>query len=89
METPAIVLAQPLFLLFAKHVFQHHARLDRHARQPLEAVPAFVRVGVLGLYAAYDENGLDANAKFVRFVYCFDIQYQRGWREVEESFDSQ
>jgi hypothetical protein len=68
METPAVVLVQPLFLL-AEHVLQHHARLDRHARQPLEAVPAFIRVGVLGLYTAHDEDGLDANTKFIRFVY--------------------
>lgn len=84
METPAVVLAQPLFLLLGEHVFQYHARLDRHARQPLEAVPAFIRVGVLGLYTAHDEDRLDANTKFICFVYCFDIQYERGEYEVHE-----
>ena len=68
MKAPAVVLAQPLLLLLGEHVFQHHARLDRHTRQPLEAVPAFVRVGVLGLHATYDEHGLYANAEFIGFV---------------------
>ena len=67
-EAPAVVLAQPLLLLPAEHVFQHHARLYWHARQPLEAVPAFVRVGVLGLHATHDEHGLYANAELIGFV---------------------
>jgi hypothetical protein len=54
-----------------------HARLNRQARQPLEAVPAFVRVGVLGLHTAHNEDGLDANAKFIGFVYYLKISYQR------------
>ena len=83
METSAVVLAQPLFLLLAEHVFQHHACLDRHARQPLEAIPAFIWVGVFGLYTAHNEDGLDANTKFIRFVYCFDIQYERDEYEVQ------
>jgi hypothetical protein len=32
LETLLVVPAQPVFLLLAEHVFQHHARLDRHAR---------------------------------------------------------
>jgi hypothetical protein len=62
------VLVQPLLLLLAKHVLQHHARLDGHARQPLEAEPALVRVRVLRVHVADDEDRFDPDAEFVGFV---------------------
>jgi len=70
-EASAIVLAYPLFLFLAKHVLQHHARLDGHARKPLEAQPALVWIAVLGVHVANDEDGFDPDAEFVVFV-CLD-----------------
>jgi len=67
-EALAVVLAQPLLLLLAQHVLQDHARLDRHARQPLKAEPSLVSVGVLGMHVAHDQNRFDPNAKVIVFI---------------------
>ena len=69
-EARAVVVAQPVLLLLTEHVFEHHARLDRHARQPLEAEPALFWVFVLRAHVTYDEDGFDADTKFVGLV-CF------------------
>ena len=68
---------QPLLLLLAKHVLQHHARLDGHARQPLEAEPALVGVRVLRGHAVDEEDRFDPDAKFVVFVCWARVS---GWR---------
>jgi hypothetical protein len=83
-EARAIMVAYPLFLLFAEHVLEHHARLDRHARQTLEAEPALLWVYVLRAHVTHDEDGFDADAKFVRLV-CLrekcqeSVVKERGW----------
>jgi hypothetical protein len=40
---------------------------------------------VLGLHTVHNKDGLDSNAKFIGFVYCFDIPYQRYEHEVDTS----
>jgi hypothetical protein len=67
-EARAVVLADPVLLLFAEHVFEHHTRLNRHARQPLKAEPALLRVEMLRAHVAHDEDGLYADTEFVRLV---------------------
>ena len=68
-EAGAVVLAHPLLLLLAEHVFEHHACLNRYARQPLKAEPALLRVETLRAHVAHDEDGLDADTEFVRLVW--------------------
>ena len=71
------MLVQPLLLLLAKHVLQHHARLDGNARQPLEAEPALVGVRVLRGHAVNEEDRFDPDAEFVVFVCWARVS---GWR---------
>ena len=70
-EAGAIMVAYPLLLFLGEHVLEHHARLDRHACQPLKAEPALIRVVVLRAHVTHDEDGLDADTEFVRLV-CFE-----------------
>lgn len=80
-EARSVVLAQPLSLLLAEHVFQHHTRLDGNARQPLESEPALIRVGVPGVHVTDDKDGLNANTKFIVFI-C-RVACKTGERGVE------
>ncbi|SRR6266571_4216090 len=75
-EARAVMLAQPVLLLLAEHVFEHHARLDRHARQPLKAEPALFPVDVLRAHVTHDEDGFDADTEFVGLV-CLESQESR------------
>jgi hypothetical protein len=75
-ETMAIVLTQPILLLLAEHVLEHHACLDGHARQPLETKPALVWVRVLGVHVADDEDGFDPDAEIVLFICCVVSEIQ-------------
>lgn len=83
-EASPIVLANPLFLFLAEHVLQHHTRLDGHARQPLEAQPALVWIGVLGLHVADDEDGFDPDAEFVAFVCLSRVRNRSRWMGYSE-----
>ncbi len=71
-EACTVVLAYPVLLLLGEHVFEHHARLDRHARQPFEAEPALIRVDVFGAHVTHDEDRLDTNSEFIGLV-CYSV----------------